>query len=107
MKESLLKGHEAPINKTEIVAQFNKQVERRYIGSMRIKPGHKLFVLSPDDLMIDTVTEFEETTAAWNTTGSKIIGNKRKVHMKDGHLYVSALNAQNARKKFLKMMGLI
>jgi hypothetical protein len=114
MKEHLLTGQDA-LNKTEIVALVNKQIERKLVGRIQLKPGMKLFQLSPDDLMITKVTDFEDQTAKFQTPPKAPKGymkltpsiepNVKRFNLVDGYLYVVALNAQNARRKFLKMLS--
>lgn len=114
MKEHLLTGQDA-LDKTEIQALVNKQIERKLVGRIILKPGMKLFQLNPNDLMITTVTEFEDQTAKFQTQRKMPKGymqitpsiepNVKRFNLVDGYLYVVALNAQNARRKFLKMLS--
>jgi hypothetical protein len=82
---------------TEVVAQFPK--ERKRLGTFKLHPGQKLYQL-------DTAT-MEITEVVFDATNVHISGGvKKEVNRREGVLYVPAINAKNADKKFANMIGL-
>lgn len=73
-------------------------------GSIRLHKGHKIFEL---DLVKQVVFEAElgPAEAHINKDNLGIIERRRKLQYKENHLYCSALNFENATKKFRKALG--
>lgn len=99
MKE--LEKHEP--GRTEIVAQ--KQVEKRLdLATLKPKPGHRIWELDIKEGLIREVQlkDTGDLDLKRGAMGARV----RKLVTRDGCLYCSALNADNADKKFMKMIAL-
>lgn len=82
---------------SEIVAPIKSEV--KYLGSLKPCKGHTCYEL---DLKTKIITE-----AKLESVNADINGKVRsKVIVKDGCLYVTALNKLNADHKFGRMLGL-
>ncbi len=92
----------SPINHDtthEVVVPVEK---RRHIESLKPRPGHRIWELNLDDGLIREVKP-ERVDAVPGEFGHKVV---KKVTMKEGCIYCTALNAANADKKFMKMIAL-
>lgn len=99
MKEATNQNEKAP---SEFVKLAEVKAEAKKIGSIQPYPGHTTFKmdLSHPALLVSEVTaEDMETTHHFNG------GTKRKIVVKEGFLYCSALNKKNAIKRFSVMLA--
>lgn len=91
---------EKKIDKPEVVNQ--RQVEsQKLISRWNIHPGHKVWELNIKEGLIREA-KIEEVTVQLGKLGPV---KRSKVIQKDGCLYCSALNANNADKRFMKMLA--
>lgn len=83
--------------KVSIVSELRK--EKKFLGTINPKPGHAVWEF---DMINRAVNEakYEETVAVFPIQKVRRTGLKRKLLMKEGCMYVSALNKENAIKKF-------
>lgn len=91
MKELELKEKE----KLEIVANQKKQIEHEYIGLIVPYDGHKMWEI---EIATGNIKEAKYSNTTFNAFGE----NKKEIIVKEGFLYVSALNQKNAFKKAIK-----
>jgi hypothetical protein len=78
-----------------------RQVESHtLVQREKLKPGHHVWELNVAEGLIRRA-KIEEVNAVLGEHGIEV---RRKVIRQDGCLYVNALNAMNADKKFLKMI---
>lgn len=68
------------------------ETEKRFMGSILLKPGQSLFEICHDTLEVNMVT------AEYGENGRKGIVTRQR------HWYVPALNKDNAIRKYTKMM---
>lgn len=85
--------------KQEIVAPQEKQFEQVFIGRIKPHQGHTLFEIDIETGEINKA-KFESTDVKWEDAVNGIISKKRKVIVKTGYIYISALNEKNALKKY-------
>lgn len=73
-----------------------KQIEKKtiFIGSQKLTPGHRVFEINEKTL--DCSEAKYETEVHYNAP------NKRKIIIKEGYVYICALNSKNALKKYHK-----
>jgi hypothetical protein len=85
------------------VKKIDKEVkkEEKYIASMQPHPGQHLFSYDGKKIEVITDKDYEPTSIAFNT-GFQMEATKRLL-MKNGYMYVVALNKKNAAKKFLRL----
>ncbi len=81
-------------NKGVKTAEVKKQVKK--LGVIKPHKGHTLFEIEVKSMSIN-LPEFEAIEVNW-TEGS----SKSKLKVKEGCVYISALNKRNALKKFKK-----
>lgn len=91
MKEIELK----PQTQLEIVANQKKQIEHELIGHIIPYNGHRIWEVNL------STKEVNEAKYA-NTTYNAFAENKKEVIIKQGFVYVSALNKKNALIKAMK-----
>lgn len=86
-------------DKTEIEAVKPIKKELKLLGTIRPHKGHTMYQLN---LAAGEISEavFEEITASFK--GGPV---KRKLIVKQGFIYQSALNKKNAEKKFKKRLA--
>ncbi len=81
-------------NKGVKTVEVKKQVKK--LGVIKPHKGHTLFEIEVKSMSIN-LPEFEAIEVNW-TEGS----SKSKLKVKEGCVYISALNKRNALKKFKK-----
>ena len=91
------------IGDIEIVNEVKKQQEKqlKFIGQQRPHSGHKCFEINLSTGEIN-LAEFKEEAISFEDARNGIISGKRKVIVKEGCVYVTALNKKNAIKKLNK-----
>lgn len=89
--------------KAEVVETVNdeKPAELKYIGSLKIKRGHRVFEINTLTLMIREAVYEEESDLVLIPNKIKKSKKKKLITDKDC-IYISALNAKNAVKKLNK-----
>ncbi len=92
------------IGDIEIVNEVKKQVEKqlKFVEQKRPHSGHKCFEINTKTNEIN-LAEFKEEAISFEDARSGIISGKRKVIIKEGCVYVTALNKKNAIKKYNKL----
>jgi hypothetical protein len=75
--------------------EIRQVLSEKTVQEHRVQPGHKFWEL---DLETKLITEAKVETISATMGG----GTRKKVIQRPNCLYVSALNARNADKKFLK-----
>jgi len=89
-------------DKVEIVNQAEKKYELKKLGTITPQRGHVLFQINTQTGDIE-LAEYEKVDALLPTRINKAdAGIVKKVLIKTGCVYVSALNKKNAIKKFNK-----
>ena len=89
--------------KTEVVeiAEEEKATELKYVGTLKPKRNHRVYEINITTLSIKEA-EFETQSDFVMKNGKIVDGMKKKIVVNDGCVYVSAMNAENAIKKFNK-----
>jgi len=82
-------------NKGVKTAEAKKQVKK--LGVIKPYKGHSLFEIEIQTMNIN-LAEFETIEVNWAKNSS----NKSQLKVKEGCVYISALNKKNALKKFKK-----
>jgi len=100
--EGIMKELE-PIQKdtVEIVAQTKQEKKETLIGSIRPHQNHSLFEYNIQSGEI-SLAKFTESDIHFN--GGDVGQIKKKVIIKEGFIYTSALNTKNAKKKIAKLL---
>jgi len=89
-------------DKVEIVNQAEKKYELKKLGTITPQRGHTLFQINTQTGEI-TIAEFDKVDAVLPTRKNNAdAGTVKKVTIKTGCVYVSALNKRNAIKKYNK-----
>jgi hypothetical protein len=86
----------------EIVTPIKKETE--LLGTLRPQKGHKCFELNVKTNEIREA-EFAEEEIRLFTSSKDGHSVKRKINVKDDCIYFTALNKQNALKKFNKVFN--
>lgn len=84
-------------DKTKVSEERPVRKEKKFLGSMKKHPGHKLYQLELSNGEI-TLAQFEQSE--YHIGG----GTHHKLLFKDGFIYTTALNKKNAEKKFIKIV---
>lgn len=84
-------------DKLKVTDERPVKKESRFLGSMRSYNGHKIWQL---ELATTAITEVEFDSINYKLKG----GTQKNIITKKGFLYCSALNIENAEKKFKKMI---
>ena len=98
---NLIQRDIAPIYTQVTEQQQIKKLE--YIGSHKPHPGHRCYELNLETMGIQEAT-FEQVTAHFGEWRAKDYQPRKKLVVKPGHLYTTALNQANALKKFTTML---
>lgn len=90
-------------NDIEIVTQVEaeKHYRLKKLGAKTLHEGHSCFELDLNTGLINYAKYIEEAVT-FEDAQKGIQGVKRKLLVKDNHVYVTALNIKNAHKKFTK-----
>ena len=96
-----------PKNKDEVLElrQTPESFTQTKIGSMRIKRGHKLFMINKDTLEIKEA-EYEMEAVSFSEAENDNVSVKRKLVTQDGWFYYPALNKRNAYRKHLNTLNI-
>jgi len=81
--------------KLEVVANQKKQIEHELIGFLVPHNGHKIWEI---EVATGNIKEAQYSSNTYKAFGE----NKKEIIVKDGCLYVSALNKKNAFKKAME-----
>lgn len=85
-------------DKVEIHQEQNQKVENKFIGTVWIKNGCKLFVYNPED---DTMKEQDLVKKGMVDFTGQVIEAKKAQH-NPKYLYFQAINEKNARRKLAR-----
>lgn len=93
-----------PKSKDEVkqVAQVEQEKQLRHIGQIRPHKGHKLFEVDQRTGVVREA-EYEKTDINYSQDINKAKRSK-KVIVREGCFYLTALNLKNACRKYLKMV---
>lgn len=96
MKE--LEQHNADQHVTQEVREIKKKKGEEYMASITLYPGQQVWRYDmKEDLLRPVCEEDYETTAELNSNSKKLI-------IKPGIMYVTAINKKNAAKKVKNML---
>lgn len=99
-------GQKKNKHQTEVKANKKRETRFRKDCSVQLHPGHILFEMSPDGEV--KPCEYLYTlnkTITWEQALKKdYLKRSSKVMYKKKHLYCGALNIENAKKRFAKMI---
>ena len=84
------------------VAQVEQEKQLRHIGQIRPHKGHKLFEVDQKTGVVREA-QFEKTDIHYSQDLNKAKRSK-KVVVREGCFYLTALNQKNACRKYLKMI---
>lgn len=87
-------------DKPEIKAEQQIKKEK-LIHRFKIHPGHRVWQIDLTTKIITEATDYEEYVEV-KKNGRSV--KRKKLVVKENHLYCSALNADNADKHFIKMI---
>lgn len=91
-------------DRVEIHAPVQQQKQQRLEARARLHPGHRCWELNLSTGEVK-LAELQEVTRHYDPT--KVVQLHpvvRKVVMREGHLYLNALNKKNAVKQFKKVL---
>jgi S-adenosylmethionine synthetase len=92
-------------HKTEIVVSAEQSYKKEFIGTLKIKPGHKLFRMDLRTLKIEEVNIDQlAKKAVLSADLSHVDVNTEIILENKLYRYDSALNQKNAAKKFSKFI---
>ena len=83
----------------EIVKPIKKEL--KLLGTLKPQKGHKCFEIN---LSTNDVTEATFYDSEITILSSSMYSPKRKIKIKENCIYITALNKENAIKKFNKMI---
>lgn len=86
----------------EISEQPEQRKGERLVFTGRIHRGHKLFKLRLSDMKLTELIEEDYLDPVLELGRT---APRRRVKMREGYLYASALNQKNAARRFLKMLS--
>ena len=89
-----------PFKRPETLINADQKQEYKFIGSIKIMPGMRLYILNTETLEAEEVKIITEVAIDLD---SKLVKKKKATYMKG--LYVTAINKKNAERKFLKMIN--
>lgn len=92
MRETEFKMNDTNI---EVSVKKKKQIEHQFIENIALNEGHRIWQINKETLEIEEAN-FTKTT--YQMFGE----NKKEIIVKDGFVYVAALNKKNALKKYKK-----
>jgi gamma-glutamyl phosphate reductase len=87
--------------KTEIKAEKEIKTEHRLVDRIIPHPGHKMFEIKVPEMRVK-LAEYEKGSMHIDVNGNNAFKEALKIIIREGHLYVSALNEKNALKKLMK-----
>jgi tRNA pseudouridine-54 N-methylase len=87
--------------KPETIIQANQKQELTHIGQGLIKPGMHFWSLNLSTLIMEMVEEHDEIVMDYNGKPVK----HRKVVLNPKCIYTKAINAKNAKRKFLNQIN--
>lgn len=87
-------------DKVVIEEQSELKKQLKFLGSMKLKPGHTLFQVNKKTLEISRA-EFQKNDAVYGKNGVK---TSKKLVVNDDCIYIPALNERNVKKKVLKLL---
>lgn len=85
----------------EVHQDKKDQVEYKLIGSLKYRPGHTLFIYDREKGVVEEAPVQGGSLSLDYKTG-RLVKNPKKLTIKKGCIYVSALNKKNAIKKLIK-----
>ncbi len=91
-------------DKMVISAQKEQKKEIKHLGSIIPNSGHTVFELKMQTGEIFFAEFMKESAVDFVEARNGNIVRNKKVMVKPGHIYVSALNKKNAAKHFLRML---
>lgn len=90
MEELKIKHQE----QTELQAQKRQQIEKQLVGEILPYSGHFIFEICYEDFSLKKA-EYIKKPFEWSLKAAK-----REILIREGYVYISALNKKNALKKF-------
>ena len=87
----------------EKVYQIGEQKGQKYLASIRLRKGHKLWQFKDGVVSQVKLTKTESIKDAVFNTGI----TKHQVQVEKGVYYTEALNLKNAKRRFVKHQGLV
>lgn len=99
MKELEINQSIQPLTNTEIVSLQEKQIEHILEGKIMPSKSHKIYEVNVQTGEVKEASYRVETTVAFSLNP---VGGTAKLIMNKGCVYIPALNAKNARKKYEK-----
>lgn len=90
-------------DKTELHAIKPDKRELKYLGTLRPQKGQRVWQLDLKSMMI-TEAKYEEGVADFKKVEQGDLSVRHKLVTQENCLYVCAINAKNADKKFHKML---
>jgi hypothetical protein len=97
-----MKEAELPTPKIEIKNEKQQQKKYELIGRIKPHSGHKCFEYNPETGKISEA-EFQSVTVDYIKASKGDLSELKRVLVKPGHLYTTALNKVNALKHFKNM----
>ena len=91
-------------DKIGIHAEIPVKRELKYIGTLTPHKGHKCYEYEIETGVIREA-EFEEVAVNYADAAKGVMSVRKKLIVKDGCIYATALNVKNAIKHFDKMIN--
>ena len=91
-------------NNVEISQRKKQRVEYKLVGSMKHKPGLTLFAINTKTLAVHEAEYVKNDCLSWLDALNIVRGIiKRKVQIEKDCVYIEAINASNALRKYNKL----
>lgn len=94
--------NEKPIHNGELSQQIVVQEKKVFKGNFELHPGMKIWEL---DLVNSMIYETKLGQSKVVIGEDKLMRKHRDLEIKEDHIYCSAINMENAIRKFHKMLG--
>jgi hypothetical protein len=86
--------------RVEIIAQQQKEHQKLLVGKIIPKRGHAIWQINTETLEV-SVPDYSNTVLEYEAAISKDFSRVAEIVILDNCVYISALNAKNALKKFM------
>lgn len=91
--------NEKQIDKSVVVAEVNKQ--SKFLGQITLQPGQKLYRANIATQVIEEITP-DKTMVKFDTQAVA-----HSLNVRENCLYICAINLENAKRKFRKLMNIL
>tara|TARA_R100001086_G_scaffold214519_2_gene130580 strand:- start:2376 stop:2741 length:366 start_codon:yes stop_codon:yes gene_type:complete len=107
MKELDIHDQQAKDRAIEVLQKKKQKKEYKLINSLLPRKGHRIWEINEKTLHVEEASYLIHKEVSW-WDAIKMISNphyKKEIQIKTGHVYISALNAENALDRYRKDKG--